>query len=59
MKRIEKQLWNKYYELQRQYEDAVNNPLYSKRELEQMRDNIDMALEDLEDEDVDITKELI
>ena len=56
MRKIEYLLWKKYYQLQNDYEIAKDNPLISKLELEQMRDNIDMSLEDLQDEDANIEK---
>lgn len=49
-------LWKKYYQLQYDYEIAKNNPSINKLQLEQLGDTIDMALEDLQDDDVDIDK---
>ena len=52
MKVIEAKLWHKYYSLQHEYQQYKE--VLSKEALERLEDEIELALEDLQDLDVNV-----
>ena len=54
MRQVEKLMWQKYFDLQGRYASAINEGGHDEEYLDQLKDSIDFALNDLEDIGVDV-----